>query len=162
MVTPRVQLAPNFFLDEFDCHDGTAVPQALVPNVENLVVQVLQKIRDRFGKALYVICGFRTLAHNTAVGGAPASAHLTAEGGDVSPVVRSEAEVSQLYDLVLAMYQAGDLPALGGLGYYPGKWLHLDTRKAPDGHLRRWVGTKVGSEPGLSLTQGSTPETLTE
>lgn len=42
-----------------------------------------------------------------------------------------------LHALVLALYNAGKLPGLGGLGIYD-TFVHIDTMKRSDGRLRRW------------------------
>lgn len=150
----RVQLSTNLYLDEFDCHDGTPVPQALVPNARFLATNVIQPIRNLASAALgkdtpiIVICGYRTLSHNAAVGGAPDSAHLDAEGGDIRLV--SPAQSRWLHDLVLGAYNRKLLPALGGLGRYDGRWIHVDTRVLRPGYLRRWTGRGIASEPVLS------------
>jgi len=136
------QLTRSFKLAEFECHDGTDVPPELVPNVRRLCEQVLQPIRDRWG-ALIVISGYRTAAYNTRVGGAKKSTHLTGEGADIRP--SKFADVEELHKDILKMHAEGRLPALGGLGLYRG-WVHVDIRKAADGHLRRWTGRGVGSE----------------
>jgi uncharacterized protein YcbK (DUF882 family) len=138
-----MKLTASFELDEFSCHDGQDVPAIYVPNVTDLCVGVLQKVRDRWG-ALVVVSGWRSKAHNTAVGGALSSTHLTGSGADVRPL--RFGEVAELYKVIEGMYRGGDLPALGGLGLYRG-WLHVDIKKSRDGHLRRWQGKGLGSEP---------------
>lgn len=138
-----MKITPNFAAEEFFCHSGEEVPSHLMPNLERLVLGVLQPLRDRLGR-LVVISGYRTPAYNRAVGGAPLSAHVTAEGADVRPARWEDIDI--LHAVALEMHQRGELPALGGLGEYPGRWCHLDVRKAKDGHLRRWRGRGVGSE----------------
>ncbi len=56
-------------------------------------------------------------------------------------------DVPKFHDLVLGSWGRGSLPGLGGLGYYPNRWIHVDTHIPADGHLRRWTGNKTGSEP---------------
>jgi len=138
-------ISPNFHLEDFACHDGTAVPEELVANVYKLVLEVLQPLRYMWAGPLIVICGYRTPQHNVAVGGALGSAHLEAMAADIRP--ESAAAVDNLHAMALANWTSGKLPALGGLGHYPERWIHVDTRKAADGHLRRWEGNRVGSEP---------------
>lgn len=135
-------LSRSFSVNEFDSHDGESVPAALLPNLIRLAHTVLQPIRDEWGQPLIIVSGYRSLQWNTRVGGAKKSTHLTAEGADIRPVHLRD--VGKLRDLVLAKYARGELVGLGGLGDYP-RWLHVDTRQV--GHLRRWQGTGVGSEP---------------
>ncbi len=124
------------------CKDGHPLPDEYVDNAKHLAESVLQPLRDRVGQ-LDVVSWYRSKAWNDRKGGAKTSAHLTAEGADVSSHVYTATE---LHTIALAMHAQGLLPALGGIGHYPGKWIHLDTKKPDDGHLRRWEGSGVGDE----------------
>lgn len=139
-----MRLSPYFHIEEFRCHDGTPVPDALLGNLMRLVT-TLDICRLAAGAPLNVISGFRTRKHNTAVGGAENSTHLTCEGADIRP--GRDVTPEELHALVLQHYKHKRLPDLGGVGLYP-SWVHIDVRKAKDGHLRRWTGLGVGSEPG--------------
>ena len=65
------QRAPGFKVREFRCRDGSDI----IMIDEGLVV-LLQCIREHFGKPITITSGYRTAAHNTAVGGAKSSQHL--------------------------------------------------------------------------------------
>lgn len=136
-----MKLSQNFTREEFDCHDGSLVPPELMANLQDLVDGVLQPVRDRSGP-LAIISGYRTPRYNSRIDGALKSNHMTASAADVRP---SSMTVTELHSLILDMHKAGRLPVLGGLGLYP-SWVHVDTLKAPDGHLRRWAGGKIGEE----------------
>lgn len=136
------KLSPSFALEEFSCHSGEAVPAELIPNVADLCVGVLQPLRDKWG-ALIVISGYRSPGYNVRVGGARYSNHMTASAADIRPT--RFGDVAELGKLIEDLHKNGKLPALGGLGIYPG-WVHVDIKHAPDGHLRRWWGVGVGSE----------------
>jgi uncharacterized protein YcbK (DUF882 family) len=138
-----IQLSEHFELGEFDCHDGEECPAELLPNLQKLVIDVLQPVRYRWRGPLVIVSGYRTPEHNAKVGGARQSTHLTAEGADIRPLAPSNLKSFDL--CVEEMVGKGRLPSLGGYGKYKG-WLHLDIRQAPDGHLRRWQGKGVGSE----------------
>lgn len=137
-----MKLSAFFDSDEFDCHDGTDVPDELMSNLRQLV-GTLDRIRVRWGGPLAVISGYRTKAWNDRVGGAASSTHMTAEGADIRPT--RGFDVQGLHNIILHMAETGDLPGLGGLGHYKG-WVHVDVKKAADGHLRRWAGKGMGSE----------------
>lgn len=145
-----MRISKSFTIEEFACHDGTPVPDYLLDHLQHLVDSVLQPVRDRWATwspktpQILVVSGFRTTEWNKRVGGAKKSTHLVLKGADIKPVYLRD--VPRLFLMVLDMYQQGLLPALGGLGEYPG-WVHVDTSKATDGHLRRWKGGGVGSEP---------------
>lgn len=137
-----MRLSPYFHIEEFRCHDGTPVPDELLGNLTRLV-HTLDIIRLAAGVPLNVISGYRTMAHNVAVGGARSSTHLTAEGADIRP--GRGLSPDELHTLILTHFKHKRLPDLGGVGIYP-SWVHVDIRKAADGHLRRWSGKGFGSE----------------
>lgn len=137
------RISAHFSLSEFNCHSGEPVPRDLAPNVEHLVLTVLEPLRGMWGP-IAVISGWRSRAWNTRVGGADDSTHVTGMGADVRPL--RPADLDEFVLLVEQQIAAKALPMLGGLGKYPG-WVHLDIRKMADGHLRRWVGKGMGSEP---------------
>lgn len=72
------KLAPNFNTREFRCRDGTDTIL-----VDEALTVVLQCIREHFGKAVTVTSGYRTAAHNAAVGGAKSSQHLLGRAADI-------------------------------------------------------------------------------
>ncbi len=153
-MTPH--LTGHFTFEEFASHDGVPVPVELQANTYRLAVQ-LEAIRPPDG--LEIVSGYRSPAHNAKVGGAKNSRHMVGDAADVRPVVRVAgvrvpwalvpnklARIAKLWDDVLSAVAHGRAD-FGGMGYYPGKWLHLDVRPKPaDGKIARWEGKGVGSE----------------
>lgn len=135
-------LSRNFHRREAMCHDGTDLPDHLVPNAQFLAEHVLQPIRDWWGP-VEVVSWYRTPKWNRRVGGAEGSTHMTADGADIRPV--NHVMLPQFKALICDMYRGGYLPKLGGYGTYRG-WVHVDTYRAAHGHLRVWRGKGVGSE----------------
>ena len=115
------KLSPSFTVREFRCRDGTDT--VLVD--EGLVV-LLQCIREHFGKAVTITSGYRTAAHNTAVGGSKSSQHLLGRAADI--------QVTGVSPDAVAAYAESLMPTWGGVGRYPVKagrakgWVHVDTR----------------------------------
>ena len=118
------QLSPAFRVREFRCRDGTDT--ILID--EGLVV-LLQCIREHFGKPVTITSGYRTAAHNRAVGGAVYSQHQYGRAADI--------RVSGVPVEQLAAYAETLLPGRGGIGRYPKDakhstrktgWVHIDTR----------------------------------
>ena len=78
----------NFRIQEFVCHCGCEMPPEARQNIEALVANVLDPVRDEYGKPIYVNSGYRCEKHNKAVGGVPRSQHMVGQAADIS--VKSE------------------------------------------------------------------------
>ena len=115
------RLAPSFTVREFRCRDGSDVVM-----IDESLVVLLQCIREHFGKPITITSGYRTAAHNAAVGGAKSSQHLLGRAADIQVQGVSVEDV--------AAYAESLLPGWGGVGRYPVKagrtkgWVHVDTR----------------------------------
>ena len=77
----KVQLSKNFRLDEFKCKCGKCDPILL----DEKLVELLQKIRDHFGKSVNINSGYRCPSHNASpkVGGNPGSHHMKGKAADI-------------------------------------------------------------------------------
>ena len=115
------KLAPGFKVREFRCRDGS---DAIM--IDQTLVVLLQAIREHFGKAVTITSGYRTAAHNAAVGGAKSSQHLLGKAADI--------QVADTTVEAVAAYAESLMPDWGGVGRYPVKagrakgWVHVDTR----------------------------------
>lgn len=116
------KITANFKVREFACADGTDVIF-----VSEKLVEVLQKIRDHFGKAVTINSGYRTPAHNKKVGGAAYSQHLYGTAADIT--------VKGVKPKDVAAYAETLLPNTGGIGIYS-TFTHIDVRKVKS----RWNG----------------------
>lgn len=138
-----------FAPDELGCHDGSDYPEQWVDRWAALST-LLDQIRDAWGGPIRVVSGYRTPEWNRRVGGAKDSQHVDGRAADIVPIgpaSRRADDVSRLHALIVRVHGHSKLQLLGGLGIYPGKWLHVDCRKvAADGRLAQWIGKGVGSE----------------
>ena len=132
---------------EFVCHDEARTPYPIAWIADRLtpLCTLLEAIRaELHGQPVRIVSGYRTPAYNAQIGGATHSQHMEGMAADVTVPSYTAREV---HDLVLAMYRAGTLTALGvgtqgtatlgGLGNYP-TFTHLDIR--PGTRLARWSG----------------------
>ena len=115
------KLAPDFKVRELRCRDGSDTVM-----VDETLTVVLQCIREHFGKAVTITSGYRTPAHNAAVGGSKSSQHLLGRAADIRVAGVSVEDV--------AAYAESLMPDWGGVGRYPVKagratgWVHVDIR----------------------------------
>tara|TARA_R100001530_G_scaffold27366_1_gene21905 strand:- start:577 stop:960 length:384 start_codon:yes stop_codon:yes gene_type:complete len=127
-----MKLTENFALSEFRCKDGTDVPPELVDNV-TLLAKNLQILRQRIGKPLRVVSGYRSPAYNKKCGGTKKSQHMQAKAADLRVSGMSSDE---LHSIIVDAIK-NDLIAPGGVGWYP-SFVHYDVR----GRNARWKGSK--------------------
>lgn len=133
-------ITEHFSWSEFRSHDGKAVPWYRKSAVQRLCRNTLEVLRAEHGHyPIRVLSGWRSKAHNTAVGGAPRSYHLRGRAAD--------AVVEDLVRFYWLAHEAmiGGLIPRGGLAYYPATprriaFVHIDDR----GVIARW---RPGPEP---------------
>ena len=118
----NVKLSKNFRVREFACTDGS---DPVFVAVE--LVEVLQKIRTHFGKAVKITSAYRTPSKNKAVGGTAYSQHLYGMAADI--------KVSGVSPKKVAEYAEKLLPKSGGIGTYS-TFTHIDVRSCKS----RWKG----------------------
>ena len=116
----KTYLAPCFQVKEFACRAADTIL------IDDELVVLLQCIREHFGAKVHITSGYRTAAHNAAVGGAKSSQHLLGRAADIRVEGVSVEDV--------AAYAESLMPDWGGVGRYPVKvgratgWVHVDTR----------------------------------
>ncbi len=118
----NTKLSSNFKVREFVCNDGSD-PIFISPEL----VEVLQKIRDHFGKPVNINSGFRTASYNKKVGGATYSQHLYGTAADI--------RISGVSPKNIAAYAETLLSNKGGIGTYR-DFVHIDVREVKS----RWNG----------------------
>ena len=99
-------------------------------NLEALVDNVLDPLREWYGKPIYVNSGYRCPALNKAVGGVASSQHLTGQAADID--VNDRAENRRLMKHIEDSLDFDQLIWENG-----GAWVHVSYR--PDGRNRRQV-----------------------
>lgn len=124
-----MKLTKNFNRQEFDCKDGTIVPEKYLKNVQE-VADNLQVLRNYLEVPVSVTgSGYRSPSHNKKVKGAKFSQHLTASGADINA---EGYEPKQLAEVIELLILKGKMKQ-GGIGVYP-NFVHYDIR----GTKARW------------------------
>lgn len=111
------------------CKSSTATKKGIVnvptaeerANLEALIANVLDPLREAWGKPIIVNSGFRCERLNKAVGGAAGSQHKTGEAADIEAVTRDPADNRRLFDLVLKLGLPFD-QMINEFGY---DWVHI-------------------------------------
>ena len=110
------KICDNFNSTEFDCHGNGCCSKTLI---DSQLVDLLQKIRNRFGCAVTINSGYRCAAHNKAVGGAAGSYHTKGQAADIAVKGVKPAEVAKYAESI----------GIKGIGLYD-NFVHIDTRTA--------------------------------
>jgi hypothetical protein len=123
----------HFTVNDFHSKDGVQVPLSLRGNVQRLIdsLDIIQDyVAARYGGRVRVNSGYRSPAHNAAVGGKSESMHPCGKAGDLHPEGLSP---GQLKEAIESLISSGHIPD-GGIGLYA--WgCHYD-----HGKPRRWNG----------------------
>lgn len=101
-------------------HIDNRIPDRLKGNVVALVDNVLDPLREKWGKPITVNSGYRCTELNKKVGGVPTSMHLQGRAADIT--TGNEVDNRRLYQLA----QDLNLPYFELIGKkYGFKWLHV-------------------------------------
>lgn len=110
-----VKLSENFKSTEFDCHGFGCCCET---TIDLELVDILQEIRNHFGKSVTINSGFRCKTHNKAVGGASKSKHLSGCAADIRVSEVAPSEVAKFAESI----------GVKGIGLYA-DFVHIDTRE---------------------------------
>lgn len=116
------KLSKNFCAYEFACNDKSDEFK-----VATELVEILQQVRDHFGKPVIINSAYRTPAYNISIGGSSKSQHCLGTAADI--------RIAGVDPVRIALYVAS-LPYFhkhGGIGYYSraqvtGGFVHVDVR----------------------------------
>lgn len=132
-------LSKNFTRKDFKCPCGCSRQM-----VDSELVEKLQAIRDKLGKAIKVTSGYRCLSHNAAVSGSSGSKHRYGMAADWRLVDRSINPV--------ALGILAQAVGFGGIGIYwhsRGAFVHADTRSTK----ATWLCTTPGKYPSTTYNK---------
>jgi len=116
------KLSSNFKVKEFACNDGSGAVL-----IADELVELLQQIRDYFGKPVTINSGYRNNSYNASVGGADGSQHKLGTAADIRVSGKTPKQVASYVETLM--------PNTGGIGIYS-SFTHVDVRNTKS----RWNG----------------------
>lgn len=103
-------------------------PTALAEtNLYALVREILDPLREAYGKPIVVNSGYRCQALNSVVGGSKTSQHVSGQAADIEGIARTRSENKKLFDLILKL----NLPFDQLINEYDYDWVHVSFSHSP-------------------------------
>ena len=132
------KLSPHFADYELQCKCHRHKNKPLC-NVSPRLLMLSERVRDELKTPMIPTSCCRCPEHNKEVGGSPTSKHITTDKQPSRAMdFKAKGMISVLaFDAIVRDWACGGLGELGGIGLYD-TFVHIDTAKAEDGHLRVW------------------------
>ena len=126
---PTVDHSEFFTRDELKCKCGCDRAE-----MDEDFMQIMDIIRFRVGRPIYLNSAYRCPDHNLAVGGVEDSPHVTGEGADV------QCSGNHAHEILCEAALLG-VPGIGvkQKGVHADRFLHLDTQIVNSKGTRPWV-----------------------
>lgn len=102
-------------------HINNTPSQEVKDNLNKLIDNVLDPLRELYGKPIIVNSGYRCPKLNKAVGGARNSQHLTGQASDIRTVANTKESNKQLFDII----RNSKLPFDQLINEYDFNWVHV-------------------------------------
>lgn len=118
---------PNFKVSEFACKDGSDVIL-----INPYLIEVLEKIRNHFGKNIRINSGYRTPSYNSGLRSKSKNVAKTSQHmfGNAADITISGVTPKEIYNFVNSFHE-------GGLGLYR-NFVHVDVRDTVGLKKSRW------------------------
>lgn len=102
-------------------HIDNSPTQEVKDNLNALIDNVLDPLRELYGKPIIVNSGYRCIKLNKAVGGAKNSQHLVGQASDIRTVQNTKESNKQLFELI----KNSTLPFDQLINEYDYNWVHV-------------------------------------
>ena len=126
------KLTKNFDLSEFECNDGSLMPEHVYTNVKQ-TANNLQVLRDMYKRPINITSAYRSKKYNKKIGGVSNSTHTLGLAVDIQI---KGIDYKNLYNYICTLIFDG-LLLEGGVGLYD-NFIHYDIR----GSRARWDNRK--------------------
>ena len=141
------QLSANFKLYEFSCNGTGCCNETLI---DTELVEILQKIRDRFNKPVHIFSAHRCKTHNRTLGSGDKSLHVLGKAADIEVKGITPKEIAQYAESI----------GVKGIGLYEteadGHFVHIYTRDKKFfwyGKAEAQRSTFIEKEPDLKVAE---------
>lgn len=122
----------NFTVNEL-CKSATALrkridntpSKSVEANLNKLINNVLQPIRDAYGKPIIVDSGYRCPRLNDLVKGSKTSQHLTGEAADIRSISDSIKDNKELFDVIKTLIKEKKIEVGQLINEYNYNWVHV-------------------------------------
>lgn len=122
-----MKLSKNFTLEEL-IHSSTADARGInnypdyqsIQNLKKLCTDILQPIRDKYGKPIYINSGYRNPQLNRLVGGSQSSQHCKGQAADIDTNNNKE-----LWQLIVSMIRSGEIVVSQLIDEKNLAWIHV-------------------------------------
>ena len=95
--------------------------QEEIDNIEQLTDNILDPLRETYGKPIIISSGYRCEPLNNAIGGAKKSQHLFGQAADIRSSKDAPQENKKLFDLIIAL----NLPFDQLINEHNFDWIHV-------------------------------------
>ena len=125
-----MKLSKNFTLNELT-HSSTAnyhkvdnIPDRWeLENLKKLCHDILQPIRDKYGKSIFVTSGYRNPIVNRLVNGSSTSQHILGQAADIT--VGSKEGNKKLFEMIVEMIEKGEIKVGQLIDEKNYSWIHI-------------------------------------
>ena len=115
-------------------HSATAIrkginntpSEAVKINLQRLVTNILDPLREEWGKPIIVTSGYRSVRLNAAVGGARSSQHVYGQAADIRTVSDRPEDNKKLRDLLIKL----NLPYDQVIDEFGCDWIHVSHKES--------------------------------
>ena len=127
-----MNITENFTLEEL-VYSQTAeemgidnTPSAeIITKLTALCEQILQPVRDKYGKSIIITSGYRCQELNKLVKGASSSQHKLGEAADIVHKRGDYFENKKLFELIKGMIQSGEIVVGQLINEHNFQWIHV-------------------------------------
>jgi uncharacterized protein YcbK (DUF882 family) len=122
------KLSKYFTSKEFQCSCKKCDEQY----ISSELLDLLDQVREKYGKPIRVTSGYRCPEHNVAIGGKVGSSHVSGLAADIQPTLVTLDELDTLYEICYDIFD--------NIGDGRNKrFVHVDVREAKKSGKRTWL-----------------------